>query len=247
MTGFKACFLGELKKLAVRKKYIVLSVIAAVICVATMLALGLANRLVGTSNISFTVNMPMMVLPMFVSVFVPLVAMMAVCDLFSTEYHSLSIRAQLMRPVTRFAVYIAKILAPLVLSAIVLAAMFIVAAICSAFGGGADGLLYAFGAYMIDLIPIFILILMAAFINQLTKSPTSAMFLCIVIYVAAKASGFFSAAGSNLLFTSYTEWHRIWLGATLPLGALVAKSALMLGYGITFFSGGYLLFLKKEF
>ena len=50
--------------------------------------------------------------------------------------------------------------------------MFIVAAICSAFGGGADGLLYAFGAYMIDLIPIFILILMAAFINQLTKSPT---------------------------------------------------------------------------
>ena len=189
MTGFKACFLGELKKLAVRKKYIVLSVIAAVICVATMLALGLANRLVGTSDISFTVNMPMMVLPMFVSVFVPLVAMMAVCDLFSTEYHSLSIRAQLMRPVTRFAVYIAKILAPLVLSAIVLAAMFIVAAICSAFGGGADGLLYAFGAYMIDLIPIFILILMAAFINQLTKSPTSAMFLCIVIYVAAKASG----------------------------------------------------------
>ena len=82
MTGFKACFLGELKKLAVRKKYIVLSVIAAVICVATMLALGLANRLVGTSNISFTVNMPMMVLPMFVSVFVPLVALMAVCDLF---------------------------------------------------------------------------------------------------------------------------------------------------------------------
>ena len=199
MTGFKACFLGEFKKLAVRKKYIVLSVIAAVICVATMLALGLANRLVGTSDISFTVNMPMMVLPMFVSVFVPLVAMMAVCDLFSTEYHSLSIRAQLMRPVTRFAVYIAKILAPLVLSAIVLAAMFIVAAICSAFGGGADGLLYAFGAYMIDLIPIFILILMAAFINQLTKSPTSAMFLCIVIYVAAKASGFFSAAGSNLV------------------------------------------------
>ena len=54
-------------------------------------------------------------------------------------------------------------------------------------------------------------------------------------------------AGSNLLFTSYTEWHRIWLGATLPFGALVAKSALMLGYGITFFSGGYLLFLKKEF
>ena len=236
MTGFKACFLGEFKKLAVRKKYIVLSVIAAVICVATMLALGLANRLVGTSDIS-----------MFVSVFVPLVAMMAVCDLFSTEYHSLSIKAQLMRPVTRFAVYIAKILAPLVLSAIVLAAMFIVAAICSAFGGGADGLLYVFGAYMIDLIPIFILILMAAFINQLTKSPTSAMFLCIVIYVAAKASGFFSAAGSNLLFTSYTEWHRLWLGATLPLGALVAKSALMLGYGITFFSGGYLLFLKKEF
>lgn len=247
MTGFKACFLGEFKKLAVRKKYIVLSIIAAALCVVTMLTLGLVNKLLGSSDVSFAVDMPMMVLPMYVSVFVPLVAMMAVCDLFSAEYHSLSIKAQLIRPVTRFAVFVAKITAPLLLSAIVLIAMFIVAAICSIFGGGADGLLYAFGAYALDLIPVFILILMAAFINQLTKSPTSAMFLCIVIYVLAKASGYFSAVGSNLLFTSYTEWHRLWLGATLPIGALAAKAALMLGYGMTFFSGGYLLFLKKEF
>lgn len=247
MTGFKACFCGEFKKLAARKKYIVLSVIAAVLCVVTMLILGLANKLLTASEVSFTVNLPMMVLPMFVSAVIPLVAMMAVCDLFSSEYHSLSIKAQLMRPVTRFAVFIAKISAALVLSAAVLFAMFAVAAICSVAGGGTDGLLYAFGAYALDLIPILVLILMAAFINQLTNSPTSAMFLCIVIYIAAKASGYFSAAGSNLLFTSYTEWHRLWLGATLPLGALISKSALMLGYGITFFSGGYLLFLKKEF
>ena len=247
MTGFKACFLGEFKKLAVRKKYIVISIISALICVLMTVGVSLAQRAVFASEYSFSVNVPMTVLPLFVSAVIPLIAMMAVCDLFSSEYHSLSIKAQLMRPVTRFAVYIAKILAPFVLSAAVLIGMFIVAAVCSVFGGGSDGLLYAFGAYMIDLIPILILILMLAFINQLTKSPTSAMFLCIVIYVAAKASGFFSAAGSNLLFTSYTEWHRLWLGATLPLGALVAKSALILGYGITFFSGGYLLFLKKEF
>lgn len=247
MTGFKSCFCGEFKKLAARKKYIVLSIIAAVLCVVTMLVLGLANKLLTASEVSFAVNLPMTVLPMFVSAVIPLVAMMAVCDLFSSEYHNLSIKAQLMRPVTRFAVFIAKISAALALSAIVLAAMFVVAAICSVLGGGTDGLLYAFGAYMLDLIPIFILILMAAFINQLTKSPTSAMFLCIVIYIAARMSGYFSTSVGNLLFTSYTEWHRLWLGATLPIGALVAKSALMLGYGMTFFSGGYLLFLKKEF
>ena len=42
------------------------------------------------------------------------------------------------------------------------------------------------------------------------------------------------------------KWHSLWLGHMLPLGASAAKTALLAGYGLVFFSGGYYLFLRRE-
>lgn len=249
MRSFAACFTGELSKLLVRKKYIVLAVFATIIALGTTGILRLINKVVfsAAEGAALTANMNMLFLPMLASVILPLIAMMAVCDLFATEYHTMTIKMQLTRPVTRFKIYIAKLAAPFALCLITAAVMFAVLALCGVIGGSTDGLGYAAAAYALDMIPLAVLIMMSAFVNVSVKNPVSSMFLCLVIYIGAKIFGYFSSVGSSLLFTSYTEWHRLWIGSALPAGALVAKASLILGYGLTFFCGGYLLFIKSEF
>ena len=51
---------------------------------------------------------------------------------------------------------------------------------------------------------------------------------------------------SGLVFTGYMQWHKLWLGAGLPISALFSKILLMLGYGLTFTAVGYYLFRFKE-
>lgn len=247
VKSFAPCLCGELKKLAVRKKYLILTIVMAAVSAALTMLLMLAKEALSRESLSVTVNISMTLLPIFASAAVPLIGIMAVCDLFASEYHSTAIKAQLLRPVTRFKIYTAKLTAAWLMCALVMLAEFVVTALCSVFAGGGSGLWYAFGAYILDILPEIILILMAALINQCTKSPTSAMFLSIIIYLAAKLSGYVSASGGSMLFTSYMEWHRLWLGTALPMRDLLTKCALLFGYGLTFFSGGYLLFLKKEF
>lgn len=247
MKSLCACFSAELKKLAVRKKYTVLSIIFTLVALGVTGILSIVNNAISGSGGEISVNMQMLFLPILVSVILPLIAMMSVCDLFAGEYHNSSIKAQLMRPVTRFKIYISKLVASFVLCGIVAVVMYGVLAICGYIYGDASGVGYAAAAYALDMIPVFVLILMSALINQVAKSPVSAMFLCLIIYIGAKVLGYFSIGVSGLLFTSYMEWHRLWLGVTLPFEALLSKVSLILGYGITFFSGGYLLFIKNEF
>lgn len=253
MRTFFACFSGEFKKLCLKKKYIVLSIIGAAICVLFTLISLLAGRLVGRlinmNDIGSVVqNLPMTILPLFAQVIIPLVAAMAVCDLFASEYHDLSVKAQLIRPVTRFKIYMAKTGAVFVMCAIMSVVAFVVSAICNTVAvHSVEGLTYAFFAYLVDLIPLIIIIGLAALINQCTKSSTSAMFLCIIIYVLIKACGIFIPILDSLMFTGYMQWHKLWMGIPLPPMTLIAKCVLLLGYGITFFSGGYCMFLKREF
>lgn len=248
MRSYNACYMGELKKLSLRKKYVVITIMSALVCVVIACIYSLADRAARGENLSLNINMPMMVMSFFTQIVMPLVVFMAVCDLFASEYRDLSIKAQLMRPVTRFKVYTAKLCAAFTLCAIVFMSIFVVSAVADlTFDGGSDGLWYSFGAYVLNLIPMCVIILMAAFINQFTKSSTSAMFLCIIVYILMKVVGILAPMLDSLLFTGYLEWHRLFLGTVLPLDALVAKCVLLFGYGLTFFSGGYFLFIKREF
>ena len=71
------------------------------------------------------------------------------------------------------------------------------------------------------------------------------MFLSILLFIGFNVLGIFWSNASGLLFTGYMQWHKIWLGTTLPFSALFPKIALLFGYGMVFFSGGYYLFLKR--
>lgn len=248
MRSYTACYMGEIKKLSLRKKYTVITIISVLVCIAVALVYSLIDKAASGENLSLSINMPMMVMSFFTQLVMPLIVFMAVCDLFASEYRDLSIKAQLMRPVTRFKIYTAKLCAVFTLCAIVFMSIFVVSAIANlVFAGGGNGLWYSFGAYVLNLIPMCVIILMAAFINQFTKGSTSAMFLCIIVYILMKVVGILAPMLDSLLFTGYLEWHRLFLGTVLPADALIAKCVLLFGYGLTFFSGGYFLFIKREF
>lgn len=256
MSAFFACFKGELRKLTLKKKYFVFAIISAAACVLTVLIYSLIGKVaaasVGLSRTSsagsLISEMPMTVLPVFAQVVIPLIAMMAGCDLFASEYHDLSIKAPLMRPITRAKVYTAKIFAAFTISAATLMFVFTAASVCElAVTHSVKNFALSLGSYLLDLIPLFVMVLMVTMINQFTKNSTSAMFLCIIVYILTKIGGILAPTFDVLLFTGYMQWHKVWLGTILPFGALSAKCALLLGYGIIFYSGGFAMFLKREF
>ena len=248
MRMIKACYMGELTKLFIKKKYAVYTIVSAFICVILALVFSVIDKSAGEFNVSFSASVPLTVMSFFAQIILPLISAMAVCDLFASEYRDSSIKAQLIRPVTRFKIYLAKLCAVFTVCAIIFMSIFVISVVADIiFAGNTSGIFYAFGAYVLNLVALIPVILMAALINQFTKSSTSAMFLCIIIYILLKVAGVFAPIIDSLVFTGYLEWHKLWMGTTLPLGALASKCLLLLGYGITFFSGGYYMFLKREF
>ncbi len=248
MKSFVACFGGELKKLSLKKKYVVFIIISVCVCIGFALISALIANLAEKEASDIIGNMPITVLPAFTQLVLPLIAIMAVCDLFSSEYRDNSIKSTLMRPVTRIKVYGAKVLAVFVLCVVFMLCIFVGAAACDlVILGSTDGIIHGLLAYLLDTVPLFVIILMAALINQFTKGSTSAMFLCIIIYILAKIGGMFVPVLDSLLFTGYLQWHKLWLGIMLPPATMLAKCSLIAGYGITLFSIGYCLFLNREF
>ncbi len=250
MRKYIASFQNEVQKLFSKKKYIVFLILEAVICAISILSNKLVSNLITqNSGMQFDLsfgNTAISMMGLFVNWMVPLIMMMAVCDLFSTEFWDETIKASLMRPVSRFKIYTAKISAVLFLGIMNFAVIcFAASAMELLVHGSVSSIGYTLSAYLLDLIPLLVVILMAVLLNHLCKSTTMAMFLSILLFIGFNVLGIFWSNASGLLFTGYMQWHKIWLGTTLPFSALFPKIALLFGYGMVFFSGGYYLFLKR--
>lgn len=111
MSKMLACYKNEIAKLFSYKKYTVFIIVEAVICALAVLLKSLLSSMTdGVFTLSST-NVSMILMSLILELFLPIVVMMAACDLFSTEYQNETIKATLIRPVSRFKVYISKILA----------------------------------------------------------------------------------------------------------------------------------------
>lgn len=238
---------NELIKLFSKKKYIVLLIIALLICAGREGMNLILSKLTHTDIKS--ANMIMEMFPFFAEVYVPLVVFMAVCDLLSSEMHDLTIKASLLRPVTRF-----KLLSAKMLSSFIMGAVFYVfiLAVCAAMQGvfgelTASYLFKSTAAYLIDLVPLFVLVLFAALINMLCKTPTLSMFMTIVGYAVLKYCNYFSPILNSMLFTSYMQWHKLWIGSIIPFGALFTKVCIIVGTSLLLYTSDYILFDKKEY
>ena len=179
--------------------------------------------------------------------FLPLMAIMATCDLFVGEQVDHTIRFSLMRPVGKGKIFFSKAAAAFLLCAFDLAVMYVVTTLTQVcLGGGTEGILTSLGASLLDLIPLAVLVLFFSLINQLVKGSSLTVLLCVVCYVGLLILGTYTPAVGGLVFTGYLRWHNLWIGITLPLLSLLPRIGLLAGYGLVFGCCGYLLFDRRE-
>lgn len=253
MQKFIANLQNELFKLRKRKKYLVFLILGCAFCVGGGLRVLAANFLtgeLGTEAISRTAilgNLMNSNLTFILLIFLPLMAMMAACDLFVGEQADHTMRFSLMRPVGKGKIFFSKALAVLVLCAFDLAVMYAATTLTQlVLGGGTRGIGSSLFACILDLIPLAVLILFFCLINQIVKGSSLAVLLCVVLYIGFIALGTYLPAFGGLLFTGYLRWHNLWIGITLPFGSLLSRIGLLAGYGLVFGCGGYMLFDRKE-
>lgn len=246
---------NETRKLFTKKKYIVFFIIGVMICIGNfgikMLINFMASSDMFGSMSSFKLNLStsLNMLGFLAEIYIPFIVFTATNELFGTEYQNGSIRALLVRPVTRLKIYFSKILAVFVVCAALFLGLFGVSAVLDVISGDMNGVefLSVSSVYLIDLFPIFVIILMAALINGVLRNSGLSMLVCIVIYAVLKIGGIFIPTVSGLLFTGYTKWHTLWMGAALPFGVMLNKLMLLLGYTVVLGSSGYYIFLKSDF
>lgn len=249
MTQFMANLKNELFKLRKRKKYAVFLLLGCLICVASALKLVIANYITdgGMSAEAVLGGLTNSNLPFFLLIFLPLMAIMASCDLFVGEQADHTIRFSLMRPVGKGKLFFSKAAAVFILCAFDLAVMYLVTTLTQVIlGGGTQGIATSFLACLLDLIPLAVLVLFFSLVNQLVKGSSLTVLLCVVLYVGFIALGTYMPAIGGLLFTGYLRWHNLWIGVTLPILSMLPRIGLLAGYGLVFGCGGYLLFDRKE-
>ena len=252
MNSFTASYKNELSKLKTRKKYIVFIIIGIIICLiwafTGRLIANFAQRQAGM--ILRITPTPMNTLPFFLSFFIPFLMFMGITDLFTVETIDSTMKAMIYRPVERYKLYAAKILAVVTYAGLYLSCLFILGiALSFIFGNpltGAD-IFYAFVSYILTLIPLAILAAYAALIAILGRSGTLTMFILLVSYIFLNALPVFFPVTSEVLFTSYLRWYRLWVGVT-PAGSKMIQMLLILtAYGTAFFTAGSLIFDRKEY
>ncbi len=238
---------GELSKLLARKKYIVLTILGVLVCFLRFGA-SLLIAAVSGGEIAVKSNYPAAMLGFTADILVPLMVFMAVTDLFSSEMQDDSFKASLMRPLSRFKVMTSKALAAFALGAAVMLSMFAACLVMQLIsGGGMSGTATNLAIYLTDIVPIFALVSMALFINMIAKSPTLSMLLCIAAYIFFKYLNIYISPYGQMIFTAYSQWHKIWIGAQLPLGALLPRVGIWLGSVLILYAASYIIFERKDF
>lgn len=238
---------SELQKLLTRKKYLVITILGALIC---LLRLGgnLLIAKVSGGEVVIKSNLIMSMLGFVTDIIIPLIVFMAVTDLFASEVQEDTLKASLMRPLTRFKVMTSKSLAVFILSCAVMLVMFIACLVMQIVSGNSLSIVpQSLAAYLIDMIPIISLVAMALLINMISKSPTLAMLLCIVVYIFFKYLNLYVSPLGQMVFTAYTQWHKIWIGSLLPVGALMAKAGILFGSVLILYTLSYIMFDSKDY
>lgn len=238
---------SEFLKLLNKKKYLVITILSALI---SLMRLGGSMLIAKVSRGELVIkgNIIASMLSFVADILVPLVVFMAVTDLFSSEMQEDTFKASLLRPLTRFKVIISKCAGVWLLSCAVMLAMFCVCFIMQIISGnGLGGTLHMLSAYILDMIPVIALIGLALLINAISKSPTLAMLLCIVVYIFFKYLNLYVSPFGQMIFTAYSQWHKIWLGSTLPIGALASKLGILFGSVLILYTASYIIIEKKDF
>ena len=245
MNAIRIGIINENTKLFKRSKYKIL-----LICIGILsIVLGvISNYSGGLINVSLS-NLPLNILSILTTVLIPLVIFMAVADLFAAEQENGTIKAVITRPISRNEILISKMIAILIYVTSILIVAFIIGLFMGILFGRTQviNIPEIFIAYVVSIVPIIPTVLLSILISQLSRSSSSSVMLSVLIYIIIILLGIIVPSISSMIFTSYTNWYKLFIGAQMPIKSILVIIGLLIGYSLIFFSGAYALFEKKEY
>ena len=238
---------NEIFKIFSRKRTKVVLYVEIVLCIL-MSIIGKSGSRFNISGFSISLpNLPFTMLPIFTSFVMPLTIFTLTSDIFSQEFENNSIKVLLLRPITRFKIYVSKNLAIISTIFFNLMVILIVTVILRfLFRGDISGTHNAVLSYAISIIPMIIFVLMSSLVASIINNPSLTMFCSIALYVLLIAVKIVFSNISAALFVSYNNWYQMWIGSLVPARMLINISLLLISYMVIFFILGFLVFDGKE-
>jgi ABC-2 type transport system permease protein len=239
---------NELLLMIYRKITVIFMLVSAILPILIALSFQAIQPVVGLVAVSQ--SFPIQMLEWYTLLWIPLFLFLAIADLFPQEVSSRTLKLTLLRPITRFRAFTAKMLALGFSIAVILVLLAIVSLVCNAFFGTTGmGTIDWFGyakAYFAGFLSMWALASLFVLAAQFFQSSSGFLVFSIVLYAAAKTTPFFVKGFSAFSLTSYTDWYTVWLSHSVSTGKLVNSSLFVISAMVLFFSLGYLLFDRKE-
>jgi ABC-2 type transport system permease protein len=249
MEGFKAAFINESVKLLKKKKIIaaaILSILAVLIgqIAVTAIKHGLGLRVVGSTEF------PIVVLSIFTYTILPLFATFVAIDMFNGEFSSNTMKITLLRPVSRFGVFSAKVLnIGLFIFAnlmFVMVLSLLAGFIFNPASASLLGIVKVFLSYASTFLPVFVFALLVVLLSNVLQGGLAVFFLSVIIFIGFTFMGIMFSSYSSFFITSMFGWYSLWISETINVFKILRQVLIMSGCGIMLFTAGYYLFDSKD-
>lgn len=246
MSNLKANIINETEKLFYKKKVIIFLVFMAVISfLCGFFISSIQSKLIFISFSSMSYSL--IILSIITDVFLPLFIFLLTAEAFSSEIEHRTLKLVLTRPISRFKIYLSKIVSIALYIAIALLLILIISIITTLLlklnMGSISKIIFS---YIIDIIPGVILATFSAFICNFFKSSNGSLTSCILIFIIIKVIPLLISGFNNIAFTSYLNWHSQWIAGGVRLFTNINLLFMLLAYGIIFLTMGFYLFDKKQ-
>lgn len=244
MSRLYGSIINESEKLFIKKKTIFFFIITAVIpfLSAILLSKFQSNFGIGAINPSgFMVTM----LDLFTTLFLPLFIVMAAADEFSGEISDRTLKLTLLKPISRFKVYLSKVISIGIYIIATLLIILVSSTLSGLFLGNGSMLFQNIKITIAAFFPAMGIGLLAVFIAQIFKNASGAIITLIFLFIGLKVLGIFLPLIARISLISYLNWHVLWLG-NVGMGRLTNIFVVILSYYIIFFAAGFGIFDSKD-
>lgn len=250
MNSLYANIINESQKILLKRKNVVLLVICAVITIGAAFIVASVHKGLGIYAVR-PEYFPIYILGFFTKILLPLFIFMWVADIFAGELAEHNLKLVLVRPITRFKVFMSKNIAVGLALITILTVVFIFSFISSICLGAVGKeflrtLAYSLEAYILAIVPMIALIIAASFLVQFFKNSSGALTTLIILYIVSLVLPAVFPQVSAMLLTSYTNWHVLWLGSAVSASKLIYAFLIMLSNSLIFFAAGFYLFDVRD-
>jgi ABC-2 type transport system permease protein len=249
MVGFKAAFINEAVKLLKKKKMMaaaILSILAVMIgqIAVTTIKHGLGLRVVGS------VEFPIAVLSFIAYTLLPLFAIFVAIDMFNGESSSNTMKITLLRPVSRFGVFSAKVLNLALFIAgnllFVMVLSLLAGFIFNPSSASLLGIVKVIVSYGLTFFPVFVFALIVVLLSNVIQGGLAVFFLSILVFIGFNFLGIVFSSYSSFFITSMFDWYNLWISESINVFKIFRQILIMSGCGIMLFTTGYYLFDSKD-